>query len=282
MSSVIRVVDLTSSLGRRSLAKIGLAHAPGEPCINVPLAASICAAGIEWGGAPTAMDPLSGPCRPQALILLAGPGSMRQAQGTLQQALDGDLEYIRIFLMPSAIMEEIALKQMLPAGNTSIVLYRLPDSSAETLWFVLLEELNKLSSLVAPMASPHTLPREDSMSQNLSQSMQTIISIDGAIAAALVDYQSGMCLAKLGDGLDLDLAAAGNTEVVKAKLKTMESLGMRKGIEDILITLGNQYHLIRLIPSHPGLFLYLVLDKVRGNLALARYKLTDVERALKV
>ncbi|MDR0225082.1 MAG: hypothetical protein LBI66_01570 [Burkholderiaceae bacterium] len=112
--------------------------------------------------------------------------------------------------------------------------------------------------------------------------MQSIMAIEGSIAAALVDHQSGMCLAQAGGGMDLELAAAGNTQVVRAKLKTMESLGLRKGIEDILITLGDQYHLIRLIPHSPGLFLYLVLDKARGNLALARYKLTDIERSLKV
>ena len=78
------------------------------------------------------------------------------------------------------------------------------------------------------------------------------------------------------------LAAAGNAQVVQAKLKTIESLGLRKGIEDILITLADQYHLIRLVPHIPGLFLYLVLDKNKGNLALARYKLTDIERTLKV
>lgn len=82
--------------------------------------------------------------------------------------------------------------------------------------------------------------------------------------------------------MNLDLAAAGNTRVVQAKLKTMESLGIKRGIEDILITLADQYHLIRLVPNNDGLFLYLVLDKAKGNLALARYKLTDIERSLKV
>lgn len=120
------------------------------------------------------------------------------------------------------------------------------------------------------------------MASNLNQSMNAAMSIDGALAAALVDLTSGMCLAQAGGGFNLDLAAAGNTEVVRAKLKTVESLGLRKGIEDILITLVDQYHLIRLIPNNPGLFLYLVLDKNKGNLALARYKLMDIERELKV
>ncbi|MCF8204679.1 MAG: hypothetical protein K9J82_06375 [Methylotenera sp.] len=112
--------------------------------------------------------------------------------------------------------------------------------------------------------------------------MEAAMTINGALAAALVDLNSGMCLATAGGGLDLDLAAAGNTEVVRAKLKTVESLGLRRGIEDILITLVDQYHLIRLTPTHPGLFLYLVLDKAKGNLALARYKLSDIERSISV
>ena len=112
--------------------------------------------------------------------------------------------------------------------------------------------------------------------------MNTAMGIDGAMAVALVDYRSGMCLAQAGSGMNLDLAAAGNAQVVQAKLKTIESLGLRKGIEDILITLADQYHLIRLVPHIPGLFLYLVLDKNKGNLALARYKLTDIERTIKV
>ncbi|KQO25684.1 hypothetical protein ASF11_18630 [Acidovorax sp. Leaf76] len=120
------------------------------------------------------------------------------------------------------------------------------------------------------------------MSSNLKSSMDAAMTIDGALAVALVDYRSGMCLAQAGSGMNLDLAAAGNTQVVQAKLKTMESLGIRRGIEDILITLAEQYHLIRLIPNNEGLFLYLVLDRSKGNLALARYRLTDLERSLKV
>ena len=109
------------------------------------------------------------------------------------------------------------------------------------------------------------------------------MQIDGALAVALVDYGSGMLLAKAGGAvLNLDAAAAGNTEVVKAKMKTMASLGLKDTIEDILITLGTQYHLIRLVPHKQGLFLYLVLEKARANLALARFKLMEVEKTLTV
>ncbi|MCM2417095.1 MULTISPECIES: hypothetical protein [unclassified Streptomyces] len=111
-------------------------------------------------------------------------------------------------------------------------------------------------------------------------------SIEGTLGVALVDYTSGMALGTIGGGKDLDLtvAAAGNTDVVRAKVRTMEMLGLKDDIEDILITLGSQYHLIRLIKGRGknGLFLYLALDKGRANLAMARHQLRKIEADLEV
>lgn len=114
----------------------------------------------------------------------------------------------------------------------------------------------------------------------IKQALDESLQIDGAMCAALVDSASGMILGQAGTGVDLELAAAGNTEVVRAKLKTMRSLGLNDTIEDILITLGKQYHIIRPIASKEGLFLYFVLDKGKSNLALARRKLQEVETSI--
>ncbi|MER7844428.1 hypothetical protein ABTZ03_10840 [Kitasatospora sp. NPDC096077] len=115
---------------------------------------------------------------------------------------------------------------------------------------------------------------------------QAMTTIEGAIGAALVDYNSGMALATLDGpgGLDLNVAAAGNTDVVRAKMRTMDMLGLQDGIEDILITLSSQYHLIRPLAGRTGkgLFLYLALDKGRANLAMARHQLTRIEADLEV
>jgi hypothetical protein len=119
---------------------------------------------------------------------------------------------------------------------------------------------------------------------SLDIALKDALEIEGATGVALVDFTSGMTLGKLSNihTFDLDVAAAGNTEVVRAKLRTMESLGIQDSIEDILISLGRQYHLIRLLTGNTGrgLFLYLVLDKGRSNLALARHRLRSIETRL--
>jgi hypothetical protein len=119
---------------------------------------------------------------------------------------------------------------------------------------------------------------------DLDTSLKEAMSIEGAIGVAVVDYTSGMTLGVMGGGADLDLtvAAAGNTDVVRAKMRTLELLKLPDGIEDILITLDTQYHLIRPLSSREGrgLFLYLALSRSRANLGLARHQLRKVEADL--
>ena len=110
------------------------------------------------------------------------------------------------------------------------------------------------------------------------------MSLDGAVGACIVDSNSGMMLGADGGAglLNLEVAAAGNTEVLRAKRKTMRGLGIKDQIEDILITLHNQYHLLRPLAQNDALFIYLVLDKQKGNLAMARFKLAGIERDLAI
>jgi hypothetical protein len=112
--------------------------------------------------------------------------------------------------------------------------------------------------------------------------LKELMEVEGSMAAAVVDYSSGMLLGSVGAGMDMEIAAGGNTEVMRSKLKTMKMLGLDDSIEDILITLGKQYHLIRPLTQTKELFVYYVLDRSRANLALARRKLQTVEAGLKI
>jgi hypothetical protein len=116
------------------------------------------------------------------------------------------------------------------------------------------------------------------------EALPRLMEIDGCIGACIVDSNSGMMLAATGGGtaVNLEVAAAGNTEVVRAKRKTMKALSLNDAIEDILITLGRQYHLIRPLSSNDSLFIYLALDKSKSNLAMARHALANVEKDLSI
>lgn len=112
-------------------------------------------------------------------------------------------------------------------------------------------------------------------------SLAPLSSIDGYIGSTLVDSTSGMVLGSDGGGpVNMEIAAAGNTQVVRAKRKTMESLGIKDKIEDILITLNDQYHIIRPLESDDVFFLLVVLVREKANLAMARHEIKKFEKTL--
>ena len=111
------------------------------------------------------------------------------------------------------------------------------------------------------------MPTEKQLSETLEKIAQ---DTNGFIAASLVDLDSGMTLAVKASRSDFDLTAASayNSELVKQKLKIMRTLGLTGTIEDMLITLSDQIHLVKLVS--PGTFLYLAVDKKQSNLAIVR------------
>ncbi|MEX0317617.1 MAG: roadblock/LC7 domain-containing protein [Ruegeria sp.] len=117
----------------------------------------------------------------------------------------------------------------------------------------------------------------------MSTDISKLSEIKGLIGACLVDSETGLMLASEGGGkLDLEAAGAANVEVVRAKLAAIETLGLNDSIEDILITLGKQYHLIRPLDKNPTVFIYAALDKKTANLGLARIQVKAVESGLSI
>jgi hypothetical protein len=95
--------------------------------------------------------------------------------------------------------------------------------------------------------------------------------VNGVIATAAVDLESGMTLASKSNRSDFDLtvASAYNSELVKQKLKIMRALNLNVALEDMLLTLSDQFHLIKVLPGGAS-FLYLAADRGSTNLAILR------------
>jgi len=118
---------------------------------------------------------------------------------------------------------------------------------------------------------------------SIKDSLEEIMEIDGAVGAAVVDYENGMTLGTIGGrNLDMELAGAGNTEVVRSKKNIIHDLGLDEEIEDILISLENQYHLIRMCDNHEDVFIYLAIDRSQGNLGLARRSIDKIDKKLEL
>jgi hypothetical protein len=95
--------------------------------------------------------------------------------------------------------------------------------------------------------------------------------VNGVIATAVVDLESGMTLAAKSNRADFDLAVASayNSELVKQKMKIMRALNLKSSLEDMLLTLTDQFHLIKFLPGGTS-FLYLAAERSGTNLAILR------------
>lgn len=220
-----------------------------------------------------------------SIHVVSGPrsGSFSMIKGELVDAvvpkMRGDDAALLMARWPSpalhveAIMELTEQSMNMPLSHLLMEAARLDDEGA-----VLDEESSP--SWRAPLSErvKSNLVEGESMS-NINECLQEAMNLDGAVAAALVDFESGLTLGTVGGGseFDIEVAASGNTQVVRSKMVVMNQLGLKGGIEDILITLDTQYHLIRPLVTAPTLFFYIAIDRERGNLGLARHRLKAIE-----
>lgn len=117
------------------------------------------------------------------------------------------------------------------------------------------------------------------MSIDLSKASE----VAGFLAACLVDSDTGlMLISEGGGGLDLEQAAALISLVIQSKSAMIEGLGLEDALEEVVLTLGKQYHLIRPLQSSPNVFLYFILDRATATLGLARLQAREMEAAIEI
>ena len=134
-------------------------------------------------------------------------------------------------------------------------------------------------SEVETASGPLALAVEDRPS--LESVLEELLAFDGSIGVALVDGQSGMVLGEAG-AANLGLSAAGASVILRSRLETNKALGVAEEIVDVLITLSSQVQIIRPLSKNSKLFLYLIGDKTRSSLAMARYKAAEADENIRL
>jgi predicted regulator of Ras-like GTPase activity (Roadblock/LC7/MglB family) len=117
---------------------------------------------------------------------------------------------------------------------------------------------------------------------SLENVLETLLSFDGALCVAVVDSDSGMILGKAGSGVEMDLAAANASVILRARLASTRALGTKEKIDDMLISLSSQVQIIHPLPSNPSIFTYLIGDKSKSSLAMARFKATEADQLIRL
>ena len=117
---------------------------------------------------------------------------------------------------------------------------------------------------------------------SLEEVLERLLSFDGAMCVAVVDSESGMILGKAGSGVEIDLAAASASAILRARLASIRALGTDEKIDDLLISLTSQVQIIHPLPSNPSIFTYLIGDKSKSSLAMARYKAAEADLLIRL
>jgi predicted regulator of Ras-like GTPase activity (Roadblock/LC7/MglB family) len=117
---------------------------------------------------------------------------------------------------------------------------------------------------------------------SLEAVLEKLLSFDGAMCVAVVDSETGMILGTAGSGVDMELAAAGASVILRARLASIKALGSTEKIDDVLISLTSQVQIIHPLPANPSIFTYLIGDKSKSSLAMARYKATEADQLIQL
>jgi hypothetical protein len=117
---------------------------------------------------------------------------------------------------------------------------------------------------------------------SLEHVLETLLSFDGAMSVAVVDSESGMIMGQAGTGVAMELAAAGASTILRARLASTKALGAKEKIDDMLISLSSTVQIIHPLPSNPKVFTYLIGDKSKSSLAMARFKATEADLLIRL
>ena len=110
-----------------------------------------------------------------------------------------------------------------------------------------------------------------------------LAGVEGLLCCAVVDATTGLVLAREARedlSTDFDQSAAASAQVLRAHRMASRNMGLPEHIDEIIVSAGQRHQVLRAMTRHPDLFLMALLDRQHANLALLRYKLSEVEKRL--
>lgn len=188
-----------------------------------------------------------------------------------------------------AVYRELAGEQALrailamPAGSlrTMVLPDGTPCSITRDFSTLLLDSLRTIDESAAAASGEWDIAALVDEPIPVRSPLAPLRELEGCTAACLVDTESGVVLgSELADAdAELQLAAAGYAELFRRERATVAALALDDHLEDVLITLGHEYHILRAVAVRPSLCIYVVIDRRLGNLGMARFALAAAEAA---
>jgi predicted regulator of Ras-like GTPase activity (Roadblock/LC7/MglB family) len=115
------------------------------------------------------------------------------------------------------------------------------------------------------------------------QALTELLPLEGLLGCAAVDATTGLVLARElreDQPVDMDLAAATCAQVLRAHRLAAGSMGLSEPLEEVMASAGDRQQVLRVLTRYPDVFMVALLDRRRTNLALARYKLMELDKGL--
>jgi len=205
--------------------------------------------------------PPSGPRRPARVVPEPTPASSPVLSASVSRAITAEPQ-------PQAAAQASprASVAAAPAAPTSLRVDAAPSGPVSP-------------TAAMPAASAPLAPWEQPAAQaKIAAALTQAMQLDGALGVALANWELDQCLGIQGggEGLRIEVAVSGNCRVMRAMSACMARVGQKGGPQDIIIALDTQLHILTPLAAHDRLFLYVALDRSRGNLVLARHRLAKI------
>lgn len=110
--------------------------------------------------------------------------------------------------------------------------------------------------------------------------MQALGDIPGTLGLALIEPETGEILGSAARGVDMAVVATLHIDLCRTASRIADLVSDSGAAEDLAVTLGSQHQLIAPLSANPATWLSIVLDRQRGNVALARHQVSKIEGRL--